>query len=100
MISGHTAYVFWLVKMPQSGEDECRPDLWHQRGAVAERYAKKETAFGGGVGTFTSGVRGCESCGMETVRCVSSVGLGSVACIPGTGTQKLLVQQVMLMPRH
>ena len=29
-ISGHTAYVFRLVKMTQSGEDARRPDLWHQ----------------------------------------------------------------------
>ena len=34
------------------------------------------------------------------VRCVNRAGLGSVANIPGTGTQKVLVQQAMRMPRH
>ena len=29
-ISGHTAYVFRLVRMTQSGEYARRPDLWHQ----------------------------------------------------------------------
>jgi hypothetical protein len=100
-ISGYTADVFWLVAMTpvRCRRASARP-LAPGISRCTERYAKKETSFGGGVGTLTSGVRGCESWGVKTVRCMRSVGVGGVACIPGTGTQKPLGQQTMLMPRH